>query len=110
MPAKVNEAFARSVCALFKTDGTDTVNKESTGNIFFQWNTLAAKFPTIYDFASATRNIRTKEEKLMLFFKRDPRSAEDRKWFAAKFMDRIENETARTLGGALDNWWKEISQ
>lgn len=106
MPAKVDDAFSRGVSALFTTDVT--VKGDPMGNVFFAWNTLATKFPNIYGFASVTHKARELEEKLMLFFKRNPRSREDREWLAYAFMKRMEHETAPTLEGALENWWGEI--
>ena len=109
MPAKVDDAFARGVSALFKPADKIHDMPKDAANVFFAWNSLAAKFPNVYPFANVAPAARSLEEKLLLFYKCNPKSANDREWLAALFMKRLEHETADTLEAALKGWWEEVS-
>lgn len=107
MPANVETAFARGVAALFADAAP--VKPEGPSNIFKLWNSLAAKFPQLYSFAAVSKKTRALEEKLMLFYKLDPRQEVDRGALGYMFLNRLESETAGTLEEALDGWWAEVS-
>jgi hypothetical protein len=108
MPANVENAFARGVKALFSD--TTPVKPSEPSNVFALWNSLASKFPQLYEFAPVSKKAKGTEEKLMYFYKLDPRSEVDRGALAYLFLNRLESETANTLEGALSNWWEEISK
>lgn len=107
MPAKVNESFARGVSALF-ADAAPAKPTEPS-NVFALWNQMATKFPQLFEFAQVTKKAKGTEEKLMFFYKLNPRSEVDRGALAYIFLNRLESETANTLEAALDGWWGEVS-
>lgn len=107
MPANVQKAFERGVNALFAD--AEVKKPEVPGNVFKLWNGLAGKFPKLYDFAQCSKRARATEEKLLLFYKLDPRSEADRASLATMFIVHLEHDTAKELEQALDNWWREVS-
>lgn len=101
MPANVSAAFARSAKALFGTPKPEF--RPAPKNVFEVWNTLAAKFPDLYPFATATKAARATEEKLILLLKTDKAG------LARAFARRLEGEEAENVEKALENWWKEVA-
>ena len=108
MPANVDTAFARGLSALFSDSAP--VKPSEPSNVFKLWNTMAAKFSSLYEFAQVSKKAKGTEEKLMFFYKLNPRSEVDRGALAYIFLHRLESETANTLEGALSNWWEDISK
>ena len=108
MPANVDTAFERGVSALFSDPAP--VKPSEPSNVFRLWNSLATKFPQLYEFAQVSKKAKGTEEKLMYFYKLNPRSDVDRGALAYIFLARLETETANTLEGALTNWWEDISK
>jgi hypothetical protein len=108
MPANVNESFARGVQALFPD--AQPKKTDAGKNVIAVWNSLASKFPKLYQFAEFNRRIRAQEERLMLFHKLDPRSEDDRGKLGIMFYQHLETDTSDTLEKALDAWWAEISK
>lgn len=109
MPAKVEAAFKRGVSALFGQPLQGKQEADAPANIFRAWNSLAVKFPAIYEFASVTTRARNIEEKLCVFFKLDPGTKEGRSKLAVMFLKHIESESATVLETALEKWWNEVS-
>ena len=107
MPANVNESFARGVQALFPD--AQPKKTETGKNVIAVWNSLASKFPKLYSFAQFNKRIRAQEERLMLFYKLDPRSEDDRGKLGIMFYEHLEEDAAMTLEDALSNWWKKVS-
>ena len=107
MPDKVQQAFERGVNALFPKP--DHSKKAEPANVIQIWNKLASSFPKLYEFASFSRRIRAQEERLMLFYKLDPRSEDDRGKLGIMFYEHLEADTSNTLEGALEGWWKKVS-
>ncbi len=108
MSDKVQQAFERGVKALFpKPEPKKTAEP---ANVIQIWNKLASSFPKLYSFASFSRRIRAQEERLMLFYKLDPRSEDDRGKLGIMFYEYLEKDVlATTLEDALSNWWKAVS-
>ena len=101
MPADVSAAFARAAAVPRPARPEAPAVRK---NVFEVWNTLAAKFPELYPFATATKAARATEEKLLLMLKTD--KAE----LAAAFARRLEDEDAESVEKALENWWKEVAE
>ena len=107
MPANVQQSFERGVNALFAD--VEVKKPEAPGNVFKVWNGLALKFPKLYEFAQCSKRARAAEEKLLLFYKLDPKNEADRQSLAGMFMLHLEQDVSRDLETALDNWWREVS-
>ena len=110
MPAKVNQAFERGVSALFGAGKPTAAVDIPARNVFEVWNRLASKFPTVYGYASVTHKARATEEKLCLLLGFDPSVNQGRASLAAAFSRRLETVSSDSIEGALDAWWKELSQ
>lgn len=100
MPADVSAAFARAAAVQRPARPEAPAARK---NVFEVWNALAAKFPELYPFATATKAARATEEKLLLMLKTDKAG------LAATFVRRLEDEDAESVEKALENWWKEIA-
>ena len=101
MPADVSAAFARAAAVPRPARPEAPAARK---NVFEVWNTLAAKFPELYPFATATKAARATEEKLLLMLKTD------KSGLGAMFAKWLEDDGADSIEKALENWWKEVAE
>lgn len=101
MPADVSSVFAHATAALARCLASPP--PPARKNVFEVWNVMAAKFPDLYPFASATKAARETEGKLCAIL------GKDRVELARLFSLRLETEESDGIEGALNGWWKEVA-